>query len=53
MFFFVRGQRTRDRFLFLYFFLLVFSSAAFLFPVVRLLFVCNNALALMVQLDPL
>jgi hypothetical protein len=33
MLFFVRGQRTRDRFLFLYFFLLVFSYVAFIFPV--------------------
>ena len=35
------------------FFLLVFSSIAFLFPVFRLLFACNNALASMVCLDPL
>jgi hypothetical protein len=33
VFFFVRGQRTRDRFLFLYSFLLVFSYVAFIFPV--------------------
>jgi hypothetical protein len=46
--FFVRGQRTRDWFLSLYFFLLVFSFASFLFPVFRLLFTCNNALASMV-----
>jgi hypothetical protein len=51
--FFVRGQRTRDRFLSLCFFLLVFSYVAFLFPVFRLLFACNNALASMVRLDPL
>ena len=38
---------------FLLFILLAFSSAAFLFLVFRLLFVCNNALALMVCLDPL
>jgi hypothetical protein len=47
--FFVWGQRTYDRFLSLYFFfLLVFSYVAFLFPVFHLLFACNNALASMV-----
>ena len=35
------------------FFLLVFSFAAFLFLVFCLLFACNNALTLMVRLDPL
>ena len=35
------------------FLLLVFSYAAFLFPVFRLLFACNNALASMVLLNPL
>jgi hypothetical protein len=51
--FFVQGQRTRDRFFSLYFFLLVFSYVAFLFPIFHLLFACNNALALMVRLDHL
>jgi hypothetical protein len=36
-----------------FFFLLVFSYVAFLFPVFHLLFACNNALASMVLLDPL
>jgi hypothetical protein len=47
------GQRTCDRFLSLYFFLLVFSYIAFLFPIFHLLFACNNAMASMVRLDPL
>jgi hypothetical protein len=51
--FFVWGQRTRNRFLSLYFFLLVFNSTVFLFHVFHLLFACNNALASMVQLDSL
>jgi hypothetical protein len=51
--FFVRDQRTCDWFLSLYFFLLIFSSASFLFTVFRLLFACNNALASMVRLDSL
>ena len=53
MLFFVWGQHICNQFLFLYFFLLVFSSAAFLFLVFCLLFACNNALPSMVRLDPL
>jgi hypothetical protein len=38
------GHHTSDWFLSLYFFLRIFSFAAFLFPIFCLLFACNNAL---------
>jgi hypothetical protein len=47
------GLTYTRSFFFLYFFLLVFSYVAFLFPVFHLLFACNNALASMIRLDPL